>query len=159
MKRIILLFLLLPMFLFAQTDGTWTADAVTTKINPGQGKVVKFTFALDSSGTLTSSSWAVHEEDDFLWSTETLQAAYKLTSTAGSPKISCYIHASMDNINFIVIDTLFSDITSETMAFVSTDMNSIHAPYLKLSLLGVAAGRDDQVGWIHIYHYQKKETE
>lgn len=155
MKKIIMLLFLLPLFLFAQTDGTWTTNADVVKL--AQGKVVKFTFALDSVGTLTSDSWNVCEFDDFLWSTETIQASYKFTSSDSLPKITCVIQGSMDDVNFVVIDTLFSDATSETQTFCNTDMNSIHAPYLRISLVGIALGAADQQGWIHIYHYQKRD--
>lgn len=155
MKQIIIGLLLLVLSALAQTDGTWTTNAEVTNLT--QGKVVKFTFALDSVGTLNSNSWEVSEFDDYLWATETIQASYKLTSANGSPKITAVIQGSMDNTNFAVIDTLFSAITGEAQAFCNTDMNSIHAPYLRLQLVGVAAGRADQTGWIHIYHYQARD--
>jgi len=155
MKKIIMLLFLLPLFLIAQTDGTWTTNAETTKLV--QGKVIKFTFALDSAGTLTSNSWTVDEQDDFLWSTEPIQFAYKFTSSDSLPKITGTILGSMDNVNFVVIDTLFSNAVTETMTFGSTDMNSIHAPYLKLTLTGIELGAADQLGWLHIYHYQRRD--
>ena len=103
--------------------------------------VVKMTFALDSVGTLTSNSWDASEYDDVVYSTQGLAFAYKLTSAAGSPKITAVLWGSMDNSNFFIIDTLLSAVTSETATASYADMNGLNAPYHRVVLTGIAAGR------------------
>ena len=154
-KKLIMVLFLAVSFMFGQSDGTWTANAEV--INLAQGKVVKFTFSLDSAGTLTSNSFAVHEHDDFLWSTETIQATYKFTSVDSLPKLSCYIDGSYDNSNFARIDTLFSDAAGEVQVFANTDLNSIHAPYLRVTFVGIELGADDQTGFLQLYFYQGRD--
>ena len=142
-------------------SGSWTNDAVKVTGFEGekQGSMLTFTCSVDSVDTLTSSTFSLAKYDGYkeLYSSQEVSIetpyAYIATSAAGSPKITCYIQGSYDESNWFVVDTLCTDLTSETLAKSTAQLFRYHVPYYRAIVYGIALCRSDAVFDFRFYFY------
>ncbi len=159
----------------ALAQGSWTRDAQRTPLYPGEQ--IRFTGAVDSVGTLYSKAFNLRKYDGVHWgvaqdavaSSATapgywnalrfpFKVRYQATSVLGSPKLSAYVQANFaldsTDANWANVDTLFTDLTAETVADIDVDLNDKKYPWYRLKIVGVALGRSDQAIDIKKYCYQ-----
>lgn len=138
----------------AQT-GSYTRDAVFQPRFPGE--TLRFTCALDSIDADTSRSFSLAKYDAAIRAGAPIFAQRTFTSAAGGVKISTYIDGSFDGTTWTAVDTLATDVTSESVTNVTIDMNYSAKPifpYYRIRNAGVALNRSDSVAdWIfYLYH-------
>lgn len=163
MKRLnlftLLFLLVLSALVFAQ--GSWTANAKRT----GQpfGDVYRFTCTVDSVDTLTSFVFKLGRYDHVYWGTPAdttnieypFRIQYTATSTLGSPKLTGYVQGSFDGSNWDAVDTLFTNLTSESRTVADLDLNNKKYPQYRVVVYGVAPNRSDTVFDMFLYCYQE----
>lgn len=136
-------------------SGSYTRDAVFQPRFPGE--TLRFTCALDSIDADTSRSFSLAKYDAAIRAGAPIFAQRTFTSAAGGVKISTYIDGSFDGTTWTAVDTLATDVTSESVTNVTIDMNYSAKPvfpYYRLRNAGVALNRSDSVAdWIfYLYH-------
>ncbi len=143
-------------------DGTWTVNGKRDRLT--QGEMLRFTATVDSVDTLTSNVFHLDKYDHVYWGKATdattkeifpFRIQYQASSAAGSPKLTAYVQASFDKANWFNADTVFADLTSETLTRADLDLNNVKAPYYRILLYGVALNRKDTVFDIDWWCYQE----
>lgn len=158
-KKFLGIFLLffLPLF-FSMTvnsygqAGAYSKDAKFSPTYPGE--TVEFQCNVDSLGADTSRTFTLAKYDGVSWTDHPISTFRLLTSAAGTPKISTYIDGSFDGSTWFVVDTLGTDITSESATKSTTSLKNLKYPYYRMRNKGGAANRRDSIiKWIwYLYH-------
>lgn len=155
--RLFFVIALLATGLQAQS-GAYTADAVFTPHYPGY--TVRFTCALDSVDVDTSRTFSFASSDAAIQAGAPIYAQRSIVSASGTPKVSTYIDGSYDGSTWFACDTLGTDVTSETTASVTVDLNVSAKgvfPWYRMRNVGVATNNPDTIAdWIlYLYHNDK----
>jgi hypothetical protein len=176
-----ILFFILLAFTAWAGDGEWSNNA--RKDSQPYGEIFRFTCTVDSIDTLTSATFKLGKYDNVYWGSnrdtvstmDTLASGafltiadkgghvgrpfwiqYQATSAAGSPKITGYIEGSFDGSNWDPVDTLFTDLTSETRTVAQLNFNNKKYPQYRMKIFGVALNRSDTVFNAYLYAYQEE---
>lgn len=154
---ILMVFLMAVTFVFAG-DGTWSIDASKREHVPAQGEVITFACSVDSIDTLTSRTFSMTEFDGMADSTfSEVPMAYKVSSSAGTPKVTVYIQGSYDDENYFSIDTIATDQTAETLQKGFVDVFKYIVPYHQVVIEGIETSRADTEFKMWLYPYWKKD--
>mgnify|MGYP000729630150 CR=1 FL=1 len=156
MKKFISFFMILMLIsVLTFASGSWTNNAVkiTGFAGEKQGSMLIFTCSVDSVDTLTSGTFSLAKYDGNYFTVDTagtshfqeVPYAYIATSALGSPKLTCYIQGSYDQSNWFNVDTLCTDLTSESLAIGTAQLFRYHVPYYRTIVYGVALNRSDTV--------------
>lgn len=134
-------------------SGSYTKDAVFTSTFPGDK--IEFECALDSVDADTSRTLSLARHDGLSFTDHPISAFYKLTSAAGTPKISTYIDGTFDGVTWFAVDTLLTDATSETATKTTITLNNHKYPFYRMRNVGVATNNPDSViRWIWYLYYR-----
>jgi len=172
MKKVLSLIILtaiLSIAIPAFPQGSWINDAknVTGFAGENQGRMIVFTCAVDSVDTLTSKTFSLAKYDGckelysaldsiYILSSEMsieVPYAYIANSILGSPKVTTYIQGSYDQLNWFNVDTLCTNLTSESLTKGTAQLFRHHVPYYRAVVYGVAQNRRDTVFDFRFYFY------
>lgn len=147
----------------AFSQGSWSNNAsiVTGFAGENQGRMIVFTCAVDSVDTLISSTFSLAKYDGSYYTTDTsgnaifqeVPYAYIATSALGSPKLTTYIQGSYDQSNWFVVDTLCTDLTSESLTKGTAQLFRYHIPFYRAVVYGVELNRSDTIFDFRFYCY------
>jgi hypothetical protein len=154
MKRLTLAFLMvmaLALSAFAG-DGEWTTNGI--KYRAGVDQYHYFYCTVDSIDTLTSNPWMIDGYNADL-SDSPIAVGWQATSTLGAPKLTVYVYGSMDNSNWLLVDSLCSASTSEAVQFATLDMDDKYFRYYRYVIYGITENSPDTVLKLFNYYYQK----
>lgn len=169
------LLLLFPGLMLAG-DGTWATNGNAYKIPHYPGEIKYFECTVDSVDTLTSNYFSLGKWDAVYWGTpqdtvpkgyivagdtsyyadqqrSPFKLQYQASSTLGSPKITGYVQGSFDLTNWVNVDTLFTDLTSESLTRADLDLNNEKYPWYRVVIYGVALNRSDTTFIMRWYCY------
>lgn len=166
LSYIMLIGLILALLIFAVpvfSQGNWSNDAKTLTGFAGenQGRMIVFTCTVDSVDTLISSTFSLAKYDGAYYTTDAsgnaifqdVPYAYIATSALGSPKLTTYIQGSYDQSNWFVVDTLCTNLTSESLTTGTAQLFRYHIPYYRAVVYGVALNRSDTIFDFRFYCY------
>lgn len=109
----------------------------------------------DTNGVLIDTTYSAPNYTLFRKDRHPFKVQYQLTSAAGAPKMTAYVQASIDKTNWFNVDTLFSNVTSESITRIDVDLNNEKWPYYRLAVYGVALNRSDAIFDARFFAYQE----
>jgi len=154
-KLCLVLMTLMLLCTLSFASGAWITNAVFA--NVADGKTLTFACTVDSIDTLTSNVFSLGKYNDLSWSTYPIPYQLYNVSAAGQPMLTAYVQGSNDNINWFVVDTLFSTDSLETVRYKTADFNNYKAVLYKLIIYGVTGCGSDTVVDMIFYFYIKDD--
>lgn len=135
--------LLLFVSLFStQIFSQWVDNTEATQFDNGVS--LYFNLVVDSTDTYNSEAFTLSKYDNDLWTTYPMSYSRIITSTLGTPYVTCLVQYSpveaTASTYWTTIDTLFLKDSIETFASGTFNLNDSKKPYYRLRFVGDANG-------------------
>lgn len=149
-------FMLFCLALFAFVSAS--AQVTTSKSSWGiYDEILTISYSeIDSIDTDTSASFTLAKFNNVSFSDMPIKVQYQAVSTLGTPKLTVYIDGSFDGTNWVRVDTLVTDLTSEAVTQADLDLNNQKYPYYRQTASGVASNHSDTTFYTKWYLYQRE---